>query len=163
MDPEIRVQLRGERHLSSDNQPLFVVDGMQVRSDFLVTINPEDIETTSVLKGASAAALYGSEATNGVIIFTTKKGSKNGKYAINLTQTATFEKLAYFPALQTTYSGLAVNQELFSRAPLTSSVATNPNTGFTNYIPFENQQFGPEFDGNPANGYIGIPDQNGKV
>ncbi|HXB31120.1 MAG TPA: carboxypeptidase-like regulatory domain-containing protein, partial [Puia sp.] len=87
VDPEIRVQLRGERHISSDNQPLYVVDGMQVRSDFLVTINPEDIETTTILKGASAAALYGSEATNGVIIFSTKKGSKNGKYAVNLSQT----------------------------------------------------------------------------
>jgi TonB-linked SusC/RagA family outer membrane protein len=163
VDPQIRVQLRGERHISSDNQPLFVVDGMQVSSDFLVTINPEDIETTTVLKGASAAALYGSEATNGVIIFTTRKGSKNGRYSVNLTQTATFEKLAYFPALQTTYSGYGGESGIFFPGTPYQFNAINPITGFTNYIPFENQQFGPAFDGNPANAFIGIPDQNGKV
>jgi len=91
VDPAIRVQLRGERHISSDNEPLFIVDGMEVRSDYIGTLNPEDIESVSVLKSASAAALYGSEATNGVIIYTTKRGSKNGKAVINLKQTFTAE------------------------------------------------------------------------
>ncbi|HTQ66314.1 MAG TPA: SusC/RagA family TonB-linked outer membrane protein [Puia sp.] len=163
VDPQIRVQLRGERHLSSDNQPLFVVDGMQVRSDYIITINPEDVESETVLKGATAAALYGSEATNGVIIITTKKGSKNGKPMINVSQTATFEKLAYFPALQTTYSGYGGEVGTFFGGTPYEFQGTNPYTGFTNYIPFENQQFGPAFDGNPANAYIGIPNENGDV
>ena len=163
VDPQIRVQLRGERHISSDNQPLFIVDGLEVRSDFIITINPEDIDNVSVLKGASAAALYGSEATNGVILITTKKGTKNGKPIINLTQTGTLEKLAYFPALQTTYSGYGGEQGVFFPGTPYQFTATNPYTGFTNYIPFENQQYGPPFDGNAADGYIGIPNQNGDV
>ena len=163
VDPQIRVQLRGERHLSSDNQPLFVVDGIQVRSDYIATLNPEDVESQTVLKGASAAALYGSEATNGVILITTKKGGKAGKPAINLSQTATWEKLAYFPALQTTYSGYGGEVGTFFAGTPYQFDGTNPYTGFTNYIPFENQQYGPAFDGNPANAYIGIPNEQGEV
>jgi TonB-dependent SusC/RagA subfamily outer membrane receptor len=163
VDPQIRIQLRGERHLSSDNQPLFIVDGLIVTSDFLITINPEDIDNVSVLKGASAAALYGSEATNGVVIFTTKRGSKNGKPIINFTQTVTAEKLAYFPKLQTTFSGYGGENGVFFPGTPYQFNAINPYTGFTNYIPFENQQYGPAFNGNPANGYIGIPYQDTTV
>jgi len=76
VDPQIRIQLRGERHITSDNEPLYIVDGQEVDPTFIITLNPEDVESTSVLKSASAAALYGSEATNGVIIITTKKGRK---------------------------------------------------------------------------------------
>jgi len=113
VDPSVRVQLRGERHLNADNQALLVVDGIESRIDFLASINPEDIETMTVLKGASAAALYGSEATNGVVIVNTKKGSKNGKPIINLKQTTTMEQLAYFPALQNTFSGYGGEQGAF--------------------------------------------------
>ncbi len=163
VDPQIRVQLRGERHISSDNQPLMIVDGLEVRSDFLITINPEDIDNVSILKGATAAALYGSEATNGVMIITTKKGSKNGKPSVTVAQTGTLEKLAYFPKLQTTFSGYGGEQGTFFAGTPYQFSATNPYTGFTNYIPFENQQYGPAFDGNPANAWIGVPTQNGTV
>jgi TonB-linked SusC/RagA family outer membrane protein len=161
VNPSVRIQLRGERHLSSDNQPLIVVDGLQVRSDFLATINPEDVESMNVLKSASAAALYGSEATNGVIIITTKKGSRNGKPVVNFTQTGTMEKLAYFPALQNQFSGYGGETGIFFPNTPYQFNATNPYTGFTNYIPFENQSYGPPFDGNPANAYVGIPNANG--
>ena len=163
VDPQIRVQFRGERHISSDNQPLFIVDGMEVRSDYIITLNPEDIENVTTLKGASGAALYGSEATNGVLIITTKKGSRNGKPTVTVQQTGTLEKLAYFPALQTTYSGYGGEAGVFFGGTPYQFNAINPYTGFPNYIPFENQQYGPAFDGNPYNGWIGIPNQYGKV
>lgn len=163
VSPDVRIQLRGERHINSDNQPLIVVDGMQVRSDFLTSINPEDIDNVSVLKGASAAALYGSEATNGVMIITTKRGSKNGKPDISLTQTQTFENMAYFPALQTTYSGYGGESGTQFKGTPYQFDAINQYTGFPNYIPYENQQFGPAYNGNPALGYIGTPNQNGQV
>lgn len=163
VSPEVRIQLRGERHINADNQPLIIVDGMEVRPDFLTSLNPEDISTVSVLKGASAAALYGSEATNGVMIITTKRGSKNGKPSVDVTQTQTFERLAYFPALQTTYSGYGGESgTLFKGTPYQFN-AINQYTGFVNSIPFENQQYGPPYDGNPALGYIGSPNQNGDV
>lgn len=163
VDPQIRVQLRGERHINFDNQALIVVDGMQVPSTLLPTINPEDIESTTILKGASAAALYGSQATNGVVIITTKKGSKGNKASINVNQAVTLEKMAYFPALQTTFSGYGGETGSWFDGTQYQFNAINPYTGFTQYIPFENQQYGPAFNGDPALAYIGSPDQNGNV
>lgn len=84
-----KIRIRGGASLNASNDPLFVIDGVPVgntgvagSSNFLNTINPNDIESISVLKDASATALYGSSASNGVIIITTKKGSK-GKTRYN--------------------------------------------------------------------------------
>ena len=163
VDPQIRVQLRGERHISSDNEPLFIVDGMEVTSDFINMLNPEDIENVSVLKSASAAALYGSEATNGVIIYTTKKGSKNGKFSVNLTQTVTAEHLAYAPALQNSYSGYGGESGTYLAGTPYQFLGLNPFTNFPNYISFENQSYGPPFNGSPSQGFVGIPNAQGQV
>ena len=77
-----KIRIRGSASLNASNDPLIVIDGVPVEgngmagaSNLLNTINPNDIESMSVLKDASAAALYGSRATNGVIIITTKKGT----------------------------------------------------------------------------------------
>lgn len=161
VDPEIRVQLRGERHILSDNQPLYIVDGMEVEANFVFTINPEDIDNITVLKGASSAALYGSEASNGVIVITTKRGSKNGKQSINLIQTTTLETIAYLPPLQNQFGGYGGESGVYLPGTPYQFNATNLYTGFTNYIPFENQSFGPAFNGAPS--YIGIPNSNGQV
>jgi len=77
------VRIRGGSSINASNDPLYVIDGLPVSndgvgglSDPLSSINPEDIESFSVLKDASATAIYGSRASNGVIVITTKKGSK---------------------------------------------------------------------------------------
>lgn len=90
----VSIVIRGTRSLNSDNQPLFVIDGVPVKNSLsnigtntgssndvdygntISDLNPNDIESVSVLKGPSAAALYGSRAGNGVIIITTKSGKK---------------------------------------------------------------------------------------
>ncbi len=84
-----RIRIRGGASLNASNDPLIVIDGVPVEgngiagsSNLLNTINPNDIESMSVLKDASATALYGSRASNGVLIITTKKGSK-GKTKFN--------------------------------------------------------------------------------
>jgi iron complex outermembrane receptor protein len=84
-----KLRIRGGASLNASNDPLLVVDGVPVESNgiagssnYLNTINPDDIESVSVLKDASATALYGSRASNGVIIITTKKGTK-GKLKVN--------------------------------------------------------------------------------
>ncbi len=84
-----RIRIRGGSSLNASNDPLLVIDGVPVEgngisgsSNLLNTINPNDIESISVLKDASATALYGSRASNGVLIITTKKGSK-GKIRYN--------------------------------------------------------------------------------
>lgn len=78
------IRVRGTSSLNASNDPLIVIDGVPVEgngmtgaSNLLSTLNPNDIESMSVLKDASATALYGSRATNGVIIITTKKGTSN--------------------------------------------------------------------------------------
>ncbi|MGL5562671.1 MAG: TonB-dependent receptor plug domain-containing protein, partial [Tannerellaceae bacterium] len=85
------IRIRGGSSLSAKNDPLIVVDGVILSnenvgglSNGLSTINPSDIETFTVLKDASSTAIYGSRASNGVIIITTKKG-KSGKLKINYT------------------------------------------------------------------------------
>ncbi len=84
-----KIRIRGAASLNASNDPLIVIDGVPVEgngmagaSNLLNTINPNDYESISVLKDASAAALYGSRATNGVIIITTKKGT-SGKPVFN--------------------------------------------------------------------------------
>lgn len=80
------IRIRGGSSLNASNDPLVVIDGLAMDnegikgvSNFLSTINPNDIETFTVLKDASATAIYGSRASNGVILITTKKGEKGSK------------------------------------------------------------------------------------
>ena len=90
------VRIRGGSSINASNDPLYVIDGLPVSndgisgmSDPLSSINPEDIESFTVLKDASATAIYGSRASNGVIVITTKKGSKTAtalpKVAVDFT------------------------------------------------------------------------------
>ena len=79
------IRIRGGSSINASNDPLIVIDGLPVSndgisgmSDPLSSINPEDIESFTVLKDASATAIYGSRASNGVIVITTKKGAKTG-------------------------------------------------------------------------------------
>ncbi len=95
-----KIRIRGGASLNASNDPLIVIDGVPVESNgisgssnLLSTINPNDIESVSVLKDASATALYGSRASNGVIIVTTKKGSK-GKVRYNFNTQASLNTLA---------------------------------------------------------------------
>ncbi|HPO64366.1 MAG TPA: TonB-dependent receptor [Bacteroidales bacterium] len=83
------IRIRGGSSLNASNDPLLVIDGVPVTSSNLNLINPNDIESFTVLKDASATAIYGARASNGVILITTKKGSKefqvtyNGTVGIN--------------------------------------------------------------------------------
>jgi TonB-linked SusC/RagA family outer membrane protein len=115
-----KVTLRGNRSAQGNNQPLYVIDGVPITNsgngnmgstnlyggsdggDGISNLNPEDIESMSVLEGASAAALYGSQAQNGVIVINTKKG-KVGKAEIDFTSSASIDHVAYLPKFQNQY------------------------------------------------------------
>lgn len=113
-----RVNLRGNRSIQSSNNALFVVDGVpvdnstpgQVGNDFggyngsdgVANINPDDIESISVLKGAAASVLYGSRAANGVILITTKKGGA-GAISVDVNSGAQFDAPLTLPYLQNEY------------------------------------------------------------
>ncbi len=99
-----RILLRGDKSFIGNSEPLYVVDGapMYGKSDLLANMNPEDIESMQVMKGASAAALYGSQAANGVLFITTKKGKSKG-VQVSLSSQATLESAVDLPELQTSY------------------------------------------------------------
>ena len=115
-----KIVLRGNNSLTGSNQPLIVVDGTPMDNftggvddawgnsgtdmgNGLSDINPEDIESMSVLKGASAAALYGSRAGNGVILITTKSGKKNDGLGINVNFGVTADTPFMLPELQSSF------------------------------------------------------------
>ncbi len=122
-----KILLRGNKSIQGNNDPLIVVDGVPMNNsrrsevdgmnlattasteggDALSQINPDDIESINVLKGANAAALYGSRAANGVLMITTKKG-KEGKLDVNFTSNVTMDKAFVTPELQNVYGASIV-------------------------------------------------------
>ena len=118
----VKVILRGNRSTGGNNQPLYVIDGVPITNDGnpfgqpnnstyggnpeggdgISNLNPEDIESMTILKGASAAALYGSQAANGVIVINTKKG-RAGRTLVSLSSGYSIDKNAYTPKFQNDY------------------------------------------------------------
>jgi TonB-linked SusC/RagA family outer membrane protein len=143
VNPQVRVTLRGTRSLTGNNEALIVIDGIISTNEALVALNPDDVADISVLKGANAAALYGSQASNGALIITTKKGGNTPQ--VSLSQTSQFESVSFLPKLQTEF-GTGANSWTNSITPFKpdNTVDTNEDYQFNN---FENQQFGPRFDG----------------
>ena len=160
-----KVSLRGIRSAFGDNQPLYVIDGVPMLNigteqaysaiggtanagnrdggDGISNLNPEDVESISILKGAPAAALYGSQAANGVILITTKKGNTAGQRNIHFSTGLTFDKAFSLPKMQNCYgvsdvvdswgekTYLPTSNELndFFRTGLTSITSVSVNYG----------------------------------
>lgn len=104
VNPSTRIQLRGFRSITGNNEALIVINGVVSTAGAFAELNPESIESVNVMKGASGSALYGSLGSNGVIIVTTKKGTKNNeKFKVTLNSTFTFDELAYTPIVQTRF------------------------------------------------------------
>ena len=139
IDPTIQVQLRGNRSLEGNNNALIVVDGVPIPGGSLSAINPNDIADISILKGAGSAALYGSEASNGAILITTKRGASDGKPTITYGNSFQLEKVSFYPKLQTTYGP-------YGGEPVSSGYL-DAITNYSKYTPYENQQYGPAYDG----------------
>ncbi|MHC0445405.1 SusC/RagA family TonB-linked outer membrane protein [Flavobacterium sp. 3-218] len=112
-----RIIIRGETSIAGNNQPLFVVDGVPVDNsqlgsvggatrDFknaIADLNPNDIETLTVLKGPNAAALYGSRAAHGVVLITTKSGKSQKGLGITLNSGITISQVSTLPSFQNSY------------------------------------------------------------
>ncbi|NOT51658.1 MAG: SusC/RagA family TonB-linked outer membrane protein [Chitinophagaceae bacterium] len=126
------ILIRGFTTFTGSNQPLFVVDGIPIdnsgggtplqngtpRSSRAIDLNQDDIESITVLKGASAAVLYGSRASNGVILITTKKGKAGQKNAIQFSSTYQIESVNRLPDFQNEYA--QGNSGVFSPTAQTS-------------------------------------------
>ncbi len=140
-----RVILRGSTEMTGNNQPLYVIDGVPLDNtnygsagtsggfdlgDGISSINPDDIENMSVLKGPAASALYGSRASHGVILITTKKANGKEKFSVEYNGTLTFDtQLAKWNDIQQVY-GMGSNG--------TYSIDAISNT---------NKSWGPKADG----------------
>ncbi|MDQ3291378.1 MAG: SusC/RagA family TonB-linked outer membrane protein [Bacteroidota bacterium] len=164
-----RVVIRGNKSLQGNNQPLYVVDGIPMdnsnfgqagvwggvdRGDGMASINPDDIESISVLKGASAAALYGARAANGVINITTKKGSKRKGIGVEYNSNFVMESINNLTDLQKDYgSGNYVRSN--PSDPTSPFVAMKPRTALEAYN-WNNNSWGPKFDGTPTIQFDGV-------
>lgn len=123
VDGSSRVLLRGITTINGNNRPLVVIDGIPIsngsggagggggidRGDALSDINPDDVESITVLKGAGASAAYGSLGINGVILVTTKSGVKKAGIGISLTSSFLFTDVALTPDFQNEYGAGAFN------------------------------------------------------
>lgn len=134
-----KVYIRGVSSFTGNNQPLYVINGVPMQNNFAGNdetnnsvdfgnqandINPDDVESVTVLKGASATALYGSRAANGVIMITTKRGANDGKISVVINSSVTASDILRTPQTQ-----------------------QNFGQGWPYWDPAENGSWGPKLDG----------------
>ena len=127
---DTRITLRGIRSLTGNNQPMLILDGVPISLNYISSINPNDITDVTILKSASATAIYGPDGANGALVITTKRGSRT-KPQVSVGHTVQVERVSYMPELQNQFgSGSSVDQY-----------------GYGIYDPIENQCYGDQFDG----------------
>jgi TonB-linked SusC/RagA family outer membrane protein len=143
VDPAVKVVLRGFRSLTGNNEALVVLDGMQTTSTILALINPNDIESVSILKGGQAATLYGSAGINGAIVITTKKGAQ-GKLKVSYSNSTNFEQISFLPDFQDQYGSGSHYYQSYGTAGYSNDYLVRLKG---NWRPYENQQYGDAYDG----------------
>ncbi|MES2776683.1 MAG: SusC/RagA family TonB-linked outer membrane protein [Bacteroidota bacterium] len=146
VDPQVKITLRGYRSLTGNNDALIVIDGLPLpneSSTMFNLLNPNDIESVSVLKGGVAATLYGSQGINGAIVITTKKGTK-GKARVTYTNATNFEQISFLPDFQTEFGSGSHYANSFGTAGYQTNYLDRMKSNWRSY---ENQQFGDRFDG----------------
>ena len=163
-----RIVIRGESSLAGNNQPLFIVDGIPINNNTdtrtnslgiaanmemdygngAADINPDDVESVTVLKGANATALYGSRAAGGAIVITTKSGKGTNGIGVSINSTTTFETVLASPEYQRVY-GQGKNEQF--------AFADGFGSGTFDGV---DESWGPRMDGRPIPQYDG-PTANG--
>lgn len=161
VDGSSRILLRGITTINGDNRPLVVVDGIPInngassanswggvdRGDELSDIDPDNVESMSVLKGAGAAAAYGSLGMHGVILITTKSGSKQKGVGISLNTSFALEEISLTPDLQNEY-GTGAFGDFAPMGPDGRPVLDYPFSW----------SWGPKMEGQPYTNWLGKPD-----
>lgn len=163
----VNITIRGINSITGRNQPLIILDGIPIRNEEvnntnywgdqrlrgngLLDINPEDIADISILKGASAAALYGSEAVNGVVLITTKKGTTKG-FKVDFNANYAVDRIAYLPRYQNV-RGPGAPSHVFDVGQEEDGFFTYPDG--SRGLPATNINFGAPFDGRPVTAWDG--------
>lgn len=172
----VNINIRGINSITGKNQPLIILDGVPIRnqevnnSDYwgdqrvrgngLLDIQTEDIDNISILKGASAAALYGSEAVNGVVLITTKNGKQtkkglgvdfNASYGVeNIAYTPRYQNVRGYGMLPPNVANLGQDKDGFIWVDLDGDGVKE-----TRALPNASINYGPKFDGKPIAGWDG--------
>lgn len=155
-----KITIRGNSSLTDNNQPLWIVDGVPFsdnstsdasyfggvdRGGASLDINPDDIESISVLKGPNAAALYGSRAGNGVILVTTRKGSKKDGFGVRYSGNFTWSKVAETLNMQERYGQGHINDDATKDNGQLGAIYSHEDSG----------SWGPVLNGNDVNAWNG--------
>ena len=150
-----RIVLRGNRTITGDNQALIVIDGAISSSTVLGQLPPDVIENLNIVKGAQGAALYGAQGVNGVIIVTTKKGTKKDKFTFGFNSSLDFENVNFVPETQMQYGQGWASDPGFDDPSIPGVLST--------FVPWENGSWGPAFNtpGFPAQVPVGLPQADG--
>ena len=146
VDPSVKISLRGYRSLTGNNDALIVLDGLPLpkeSTNMLNLLNPNDVESVSVLKGGVAATLYGSDGVNGALVITTKKGTK-GKARVSYTHSTNIDKINNLTQFQEKYGSGSHYAAGFGTAGWKPNYLDRMKDNWRSY---ENQQFGDAFDG----------------
>lgn len=169
-----QIKIRGTGSISAGNSPLYVIDGLPIskntnlqgdlfrrraaftppKANPLATLNPGDIESIEVLKDASAAAIYGSRGSNGVILITTKKGSHGGSTQVNFSSYAGVQNAVNVPDMMNSEELIAYTKDSRNNYYVQEYNPTDPNSaGYNpNYSPDNN-------NGRPNDDFALIPDK----
>jgi iron complex outermembrane receptor protein len=165
----VNITVRGINSITGRNQPLIIMDGVPIRNEEvtnnnywgdqrlrgngLLDINPEDVDNISILKGAAAAALYGSEAVNGVVMITSKKATAGKKgFKVDFSANYAMDQIAYLPRYQNVRG---------PGGPRAVFVLGQNDAGFITYpdgsrgLPNTTINFGAPFDGQPIMAWDG--------
>lgn len=166
----VNITIRGLNSITGKTQPLIVLDGVPIRNgeannnnywgdqrlrgNGLLDINPEDIDNISILKGASAAALYGSEAVNGVVLITTKSGSKGRKgFSVDVNMNYSTDQIAFLPRYQNV-RGPGISKNVVDYGQSDDGFVYQDYNGSgvkdTRGASDKSYNFGPKFDGKPT-------------
>ena len=103
VNPTLSIVIRGNKSITSDNQALIVIDNVVSTAAIFNAISPETIESVNTIKGSQGSALYGVLGNNGVIIVTTKKGTKSGRVEVGFVSNYDFQEVSFVPERQTKY------------------------------------------------------------
>lgn len=137
-----KIRIRGGSSMSASNDPLIVIDGMPIdnrtidgMSNVLTSINPNDIASFTVLKDASSTAIYGSRASNGVILITTKEGKQNQDFRVELQSKMTVSEIKeYIDVLDANQFRALVNQRAELNSSVNPALMGNANTNWQDEI-----------------------------
>ncbi|MFD1141411.1 SusC/RagA family TonB-linked outer membrane protein [Larkinella insperata] len=171
----VSINIRGLSSITGNTQPLIVMDGIpirngevrnndywgdnRIRGNGLLDLNPADIENISILKGASAAALYGSEAVNGVVLVTTKSGKGRKGLGVDFNASYSVDKIAYLPRYQNVRGPGYMLNYLNGGQDANGFIyydTDGDGKGDTRGLLNATVNFGPKFDGQPVMAFDGV-------